>query len=317
MVYNWNNEGGYALQMNFSPGQTQMSEGNIVTRPYGTYSASSWHTDTSYIDALKNDADLALNYDMAAVFFNTSFSSSGINTYMPLVFDIAAAGTVNLAGYPVAVQDEVYSHAMWQSSGNALSNTDRILYYNADTSGGTSGSPVWQYFFETALRRVIAIHVAGGSWGNVGPRLVSQNQALIESWMEWTPHASSAGNSKSGCLIATAAYGSYLDPHVQILRGFRDGFLLHHKSGLLLVALYYQVSPPIAETIAVSKVLRLITRGCLMPVIGFAYMTVSFGMTITLLIITIFSLMMVSLIRLPGKRHKMTPNITMHDSPNT
>jgi hypothetical protein len=290
--------------IDFSPGQRQMFEGGRVTRPYGTFSAYSWQTNANYIDALKNDPSVEFNYDYAAIFFDTSFSSVDIITYMPLVFNIAATGPINLAGYPEDVQGEMDSYAMWFSPGSGLSNTARIVYHDADTSGGNSGSPIWEYLTDTSSRRIVAIHAFGGFPSNGGTRLVNQNQALIESWMEWTPPPppappDSSSDGGGGCFIATAAYGSYLDPHVQVLRDFRDRYLLNYKLGQKLVKLYYQKSPPIAETIAANEVLRLMTRWCLMPVIGIAYLTVSFGIITTLIIITIGVLMLVLISWLP------------------
>jgi V8-like Glu-specific endopeptidase len=269
MVYDWNDEGGYATKIDFSPGQRQMFEGGTVTRPYGTFSASSWQTNTSYIDALKNDPSVNFNYDYAAVFFNTSFTSVGLNTYMPLVFNIAPApgGIINLAGYPANVQGEGNSSAMWHSSGNVLSCVDLILYYDADTSGGDSGSPVWQYSSNTGLRYIIAVHTGGSVVKNSGTRLVTQNQALIESWMAWTPPAPSGGGGGGGCFIATAAYGSYLDPHVQVLRDFRDRYLLKNGPGRKFVQLYYEYSPPVAAFIKDYDTLQTATRMMLTPVV--------------------------------------------------
>jgi hypothetical protein len=41
-----------------------------------------------------------------------------------------------------------------------------------------------------------------------------------------------------GCFIATAAYGSYLDPHVRSLRRFRDETLMRSRLGRTFVAWY-------------------------------------------------------------------------------
>ena len=267
MVYNWDTEGGYASEIVFFPGQTQMVEGGARIRPYGQFTAAYRETNSNYIDALKTNPADQFRYDYAAVFFNTSFAGVGLNTYMPLVFDIAPpiGDIINLAGYPGSVQGETNSQAMWLSSGGVNTVTDRILYYDADTTGGNSGGPVWQ--LTSGLRRIIAVHVVSTPGGC---RLVSQNQGIIESWMQWVPSGGGGGGdsgSGGGCFIATAAYGSYLDPHVQILRNFRDEYLLNNRPGRVFVRLYNHYSPPAAAFIKDREIPRTATRILLTPVV--------------------------------------------------
>lgn len=52
------------------------------------------------------------------------------------------------------------------------------------------------------------------------------------------------------CFIATAACGSRDDPHVLLLRRFRDRCLIPRPLGRVLVLAYYWLSPPLAGCIA-------------------------------------------------------------------
>ncbi|MCI5189741.1 MAG: hypothetical protein D3905_08055, partial [Candidatus Electrothrix sp. AS4_5] len=79
------------------------------------------------------------------------------------------------------------------------------------------------------------------------------------------------------CFVATAAYGSLFHPAVQLLRDFRDRFMLDNAVSRSLVRLYYRYSPPIADMIHNSTVLRPMTRILLMPIIGSAWLTMRFG----------------------------------------
>jgi hypothetical protein len=79
--------------------------------------------------------------------------------------------------------------------------------------------------------------------------------------------------SSSGCFIATAAYGSYFEKHVQILRNFRDAYLLTNDWGRAFVGFYYRHSPAVADVIANHSGLRAAVRLGLMPVVGVAYVT--------------------------------------------
>jgi len=69
------------------------------------------------------------------------------------------------------------------------------------------------------------------------------------------------------CFIATAAWGSWMDPHVGTLRGFRDDVLMRSAPGRAFVAFYYRHSPPLAELISRHELLRATTRAILAPLV--------------------------------------------------
>ena len=71
----------------------------------------------------------------------------------------------------------------------------------------------------------------------------------------------------SRCFIATAAYGTPMAEEIQILREFRDKYLLTNPVGQALADLYYGVSPPIAEFITEHPSLKPIVRTGLVPAV--------------------------------------------------
>ena len=66
------------------------------------------------------------------------------------------------------------------------------------------------------------------------------------------------GDGCAACFIATAVMGDENDPNVVILRAYRDQVLLPSSLGRTFVKFYYRVSPPIANIISKSNILRKI-----------------------------------------------------------
>jgi PKD repeat protein len=93
------------------------------------------------------------------------------------------------------------------------------------------------------------------------------------------------GTPPGTCFIATAAYGSPMEPQVELLREFRDRFLLTHPTGQSFVMLYYAFSPPAAEFIAQHDSLRTAVRAALLPVVAVSWMAVRLGPVVSLALV--------------------------------
>ena len=63
-----------------------------------------------------------------------------------------------------------------------------------------------------------------------------------------------------GCFIATAAYGTPLHEDIDVLRDFRDAYLMTNQIGRAFTDIYYTTSPPIADLIRDNEGLRTIVR---------------------------------------------------------
>jgi hypothetical protein len=86
---------------------------------------------------------------------------------------------------------------------------------------------------------------------------------------------SGGGGAGGGCFIATAAYGTPMAAEVQILREFRDEYLLTNPVGQAFVDFYYKISPPIAEFITEHPSLKPIVRAGLMPAVAMSTVAVN------------------------------------------
>jgi hypothetical protein len=130
--------------------------------------------------------------------------------------------------------------------------------------------PAW--FYTTWVSRT-----ADGNYTEVLTGLVSQTQyefkgqlrygsTVIEGVTRQFTTATGSGTNLNdllanfGCFIATAAYGTPTAEQINVLRDFRDVVLLKSTLGSQFVALYFRLSPPVADFIARSDLLRTLVR---------------------------------------------------------
>jgi hypothetical protein len=102
----------------------------------------------------------------------------------------------------------------------------------------------------------------------VGPVAESPISAVVSDFPEAV--APFPGLPSKGCFIATAAYGFYSAPQVQVLREFRDRYLMTTGAGRAFVAWYYRCGPHGALFINDHPWLKPPLRLALLPLIVLA-----------------------------------------------
>lgn len=159
------------------------------------------------------------------------------------------SGTIAVTA-PSGCSWSAYSYDSWISItyGNSGSGNGTVYYSIAPTTSGSS--------------RAGTIIIADKSFS------ISQSDSSGSN-----NNNNNASNSDakapvaSPCFIATAAYGSYLAPEVNVLRDFRNNHLMSNPAGRAFVSVYYRYSPPVAEFISRHDSLRTMTRWTLTPMV--------------------------------------------------
>ena len=182
---------------------------------------------------------------------------------------------------------------IWDPSGSS-GVTGYKIYYGTE-SGDYSG------FVDAGNATTCAIpdlvvgttyYIAATAYDNYGHESGYSNELVYKVTGDATVTMASSsgggGGGGGGCFIATAAFGSYLDPHVAVLRSFRDTFLLTNRPGKAFVAWYYATSPGYADAIRQSEPLKAVVRIALFPVIGFSYLCLTTGIVPALLLTITF-----------------------------
>jgi len=150
-------------------------------------------------------------------------------------------------------------------------------FYKYDTISGWQDYSQHTTFGEDG--RSVILEVKDGGYGDsdgIANRVIVDPGGLAAASSSSSEGSTSGGGGggSGGCFIATAAFGSYAEPHVKLLRDFRDQHLLTNMPGRWFVRMYYRYSPFWADLINTHSWCKPIIRLALMPVVGLSYITV-------------------------------------------
>jgi hypothetical protein len=91
-------------------------------------------------------------------------------------------------------------------------------------------------------------------------KVCADNFSVVDELNETNNCLENEWQCREGCFIATAAYGTSLHEDLDVLRDFRDEYLMTNQMGRAFTELYYSTSPPIADRIRDNEGLRTIVR---------------------------------------------------------
>lgn len=158
--------GGYATSITVYPGE------NGTTNPYGSSNSKTLNIPESY-KSVKST-----KYDYGIIKLNSSIKDCGhLNCAIGVNRFFNGSYKLYTAGYPIEG-----SHRMYTEQGNIISNTTDLVYYDLDTTGGQSGSPIMIYNGNQYI--VVGIHHGEYPSENYGVRLNEGFDNLFNSVLD-------------------------------------------------------------------------------------------------------------------------------------
>jgi V8-like Glu-specific endopeptidase len=159
--------GGWAKSIKVIPGR------NASQQPYGSAVGTYFISTKGWVNSRNS------NYDYGVIVLPSNQKLGNAVGWMGLAnlsFSSLLGLLVNSSGYP---GDKPYG-TQWWNANRILAVTDRRIYYQIDTAGGQSGSPVWRY--KDGKRHIIAIHTTGGTPFNGATRI---NDPVFANLVKW------------------------------------------------------------------------------------------------------------------------------------
>ena len=247
----------------------------------------------SSLDRFVRAADMVRNYDMGTSASAVDYAFDTLEsvaqsrevsaTQWSIVYDIQ-----NLRIYFCTLENKQIRYINLSSFNFSCKTPVKVLDINDDLSGDVENSFI-DYTYE------------------INRDLIEKSYNLYDftdEILDYIAHyPESTVCNEIDCFIATAAYGSPMEPQVEILRKFRDHFLFDNTVGKSFVNLYNTYSPPIADFIAKHDNVRAMVRLNLLPIIGVSWLTLKLGpVTTMLLMLLLLALMSTTMVLIFKKR---------------
>jgi glutamyl endopeptidase len=185
--------GGWARKITVVPGR------NEDKKPFKTASSSSFSSTDRWQQAQDPDFDYGVIHLATDLGADVGSFSVGV-----LPDEALQNRLVNVSGYPF---EPGQGKAQYFHANRVKALTGRRLFYDIDTMGGQSGSPVWAYEEGSDIPVVVAIHAYGVGGvpnglnvvANSGPRVLPEVLEVIRGWIaRGSGAAVGAGGAASG-----------------------------------------------------------------------------------------------------------------------
>jgi len=160
-------EGGWPVNIEVIP----TMDGN--NRYFGSATSTKFESNEGWVNDRNSD------YDYGVIFLDKPLSEQiGYFSFAAAPDEYLNANIANISGYPV---DRDRGTKQYYHARNIFRSSSRRIYYDIDTYGGQSGSPVWMNLGENE-RVVIGIHTTGNSTSNFGTRITEEVFKNLENW---------------------------------------------------------------------------------------------------------------------------------------
>ncbi len=207
----------------------------------------------------------------------TTMTNTGtLLSYVTTTTTTVSTWTATTTPVPVTSTSYIYTVEGTTTSTSITATTIQPYTLSAFSYSATSTSYIW----------TISVSTSTTSWAtgstSAATTITTTSVSTSYSTTSTTTTTTTTATATQGtaatsrrCIIASAAYESDLEPHVQFLREFRDQRVASSFLGSQFMnvfnSFYYSFSPAVAEAISTSESARAATRGVLSPLLGSLY----------------------------------------------